>query len=176
MIDATTEVSEETAVARTDGAPLRKVIIARRPGFRAGISFRFAGQQLELMTEKDAEALRAGDFEPEPVSEPVDVDLIVPPLNFSQLQEMKSHINMLNANPDLLSFAALVEILRAALSRNYRGVPRWLIEQTIDVGNMADLVQAVMDVSGMKRKEIEEAKKAMAANSAGTTSTATSRQ
>ncbi len=146
-------------------AALKPVVIARKPGFRDGIPFKFGGQQMKPMTARQHELYVNGEFEPEPLTEAVERELEVPPLNFAQLKELRAQLERMNATPDMASFEALVEILAAALSRNYRGVPRWLIEQSIDVGNMAEITQAVMDVSGLKRKEHLAAKKAMAAAS-----------
>lgn len=157
---------------------LKTLVIARRPGFREGVTFRFAGQLFEAMTTEQREQFGNGEFEPEPVTEVIDMELEVPPLNFAQLKELRPQLDRISTNPDMESFRSLIEVLSFALARNYRGVPRWLIEQSIDVANMAELTQAVMDVSGLKRKEQLEEKKAMAAakltaNSPGTASTPT---
>ena len=71
------------------------------------------------------------------------------------------------------SLRTVCDVLEHALRRNYRGVPRWLIEQTIDVSNMGEMMQAVMDLSGLRRKAYEEGKARAAAASIGTDSSAT---
>lgn len=141
---------------------LTKVTIEARPAVREGIAFIFAGQD--------------EDSEGEPLSEFVKIELIVPPLNFDSLKALGDRLKQLGAtDPDVDQLAIVVDAIGFALKRNYRGVPRWLIQQSIDVGNMEALTKAFMDVSGLIRKEIE-AGKAMAAaasSSIGTGSTAT---
>lgn len=109
----------------------------------------------------------------DPVGELVDIELIVPPLNFQSLQALGPKLAALNVNPSAASMETVVVAIEQALRRNYRGVPRWLIEQTIDAGNMAELMQSLMDVSGMRRKELEAGKAKAAEAQIGTGSTAT---
>lgn len=126
---------------------------------RAGISQQFRGC--------------VPDENGEPVGELVDMELVVPPLNFQSLQSLGPKLATLNVEPSAGSMGTLVLAIEQALRRNYRGVPRWLIEQTIDPANMADFVQSLMDVSGMRRKELEAGKAKAAEAQTGTTSTAT---
>lgn len=151
---------------------LKKVVIVPRPGFREGIRFRFAGQQVAPMSADEHAQFLEGEFEPAPITEPVDIELEVPPLNFALIRRLTPQLEMLTAsvNPD--NFGTVIDLLAEALARNYRGIPRWLIEQTLDVANMPELVQAFMDVSGLKRKEQIDAKKATPAPSIGISSTA----
>lgn len=109
------------------------------------------------------------------LGELVDIPLIVPPLNLGSLRKLKGRIDGFGQHPGTEDMETLCDAILEALARNYTGVPRWLVEQTIDVGNLYDMMSAVMDVSGMKRKELEQGKaKAAAANgSTGTTSIAT---
>jgi hypothetical protein len=150
--------------------PLKFVNIVRRPGFVPGISFTFKGQQMTPMTVSESEAFAEGEFEPEPLSEFVEIDLTIPPLSFALMREHKDQLERVTGNTDVWSFEALVTMVLYALSRNYRGVPRWLVEQSLDISNMPEFTQAFMDVSGLKRKEAE-AKKAMAAASKKPTGT-----
>jgi hypothetical protein len=129
---------------------LAKVTIEPKEALRAGIEFQFSGQQ--------------EDENGDPISEFVNIDLIVPPLNLDSLQAMESRLKALKTDPDIVSMKTMVDALEHALKRNYRGVPRWLISQTLDVGNMSDLTLAFMDLGGMKRKEIEAGKALAAAD------------
>jgi len=139
--------------------------IQPRRTLRQGISLTFRGCE--------------PDESGEPVGELIEVDLMVPPLNFDALEALQERLQTLSLQPSAASMKTLVDAMIRALVRNYTGVPRWLITQTIDVANMADMVVALMDVSGLKRKEIEDAKKAMTAlpptgaETPGTTSIAT---
>jgi hypothetical protein len=113
-----------------------------------GIEFNFRG------IERDADG--------EPIGELIDITLSIPPLNLANLRRLEKRFKSLQDSPTVATMYDLVELLIAALAQNYRGVPRWLIEQAISPGNYGDVATALMDVSGLRRKEIEE-KKAMAA-------------
>jgi hypothetical protein len=114
-----------------------------------GIEFNFRG------IERDADG--------EPIGELINIMLWVPPLNLTNLRRLEKHFKSLET-PTVASMHNLVDLLIAALSQNYRGVPRWLIEQSISLGNLPQMSAAVMDLSGLRRREIEE-KKAMEARS-----------
>lgn len=125
------------------------VDIQARRTLRQGITVTFRGS--------------APDETGDPNGEFVEIDLVVPPLNFDALEALQERLQTLTLQPSADSMKTLVDALIRALIRNYTGVPRWLITQTIDVANMADMIVALMDVSGLKRKEVEDAKKAMMA-------------
>lgn len=126
---------------------------------REGIAFAFRGQ------EPDADG--------NPTGEVVTAELVVPPLNFDAIRRMQAELKKLGGG-DVAAFETLAVVLERALSRNYSGVPQWLIAQTIDVANMQDFISAVMDVSGLKRKEVEAGKAAATTSvSTGTSSTPT---
>jgi hypothetical protein len=126
---------------------------------REGIDFRFHGQ---LMDEADSVAL----------SEPVDIVLTIPPLNFKLFKKWKPKLETFQSAPVADSMETLAGLVCGSLLRNYRGVPRWLVESTIDLANMSDLTEALLDVNGLKRKEIEEGKvKAAERRSTGMSST-----
>jgi hypothetical protein len=106
---------------------------------REGRAFTFTGQE--------------PDDSGEPIGEPMSVECIVPPLNFYGLRrlEAREKVHGTKTNED-----QLVDAIEEALKRNYRGVPRWLIEQTVDIGNMADFNRAL-------RGEVSPASPAVAA-------------
>jgi len=82
----------------------------------------------------------------------VSVDLIVPPLNFTSLEVMAPKLSDLNK--PLVEVQSLVcDALMAALRRNYRGVPRWLISDSMDARNFGDYLGAIMAVSKLKPKD-----------------------
>lgn len=85
-------------------------------------------------------------------------DLVVPPLNLGALNALQGRLQNLKDSRE--SMETLCEALEFALARNYSGVPRWLIEQTIDLANMAEMMRSIMDISGLRRKEVEAEKKA----------------
>jgi hypothetical protein len=102
--------------------------------------------------------------------ETVEIELVIPPLNLSGLQLFDKKFR--EAKTDLVGqMRELLETLDYCLARNYTGVPRWLLEQAIDLGNFQELLQIVMDVSGVKRKEHEEKKAKAATSTSGSTGT-----
>lgn len=111
-----------------------------------------------------------------------DVERVVPPLNLRALREMQGRIR--NFKPGDLSDEAVDTIAKCtflALKRNYPDITQEEIDEHVDVGNMIEIMEAVMDVSGLKRKKAEEAKRlgettgatTPAASSAGQTSSGT---
>jgi hypothetical protein len=97
------------------------------------------------------------------------IDLVVAPLNFDAVKSMQNRIQAFGKNPTD-DMESLVDAVDLGLGRNYKNVPRWLITQTIDLANMPGLMQALMDVSGLRRQEVEDAKKALATSPAATAS------
>ena len=125
---------------------------------REGIEFTFRG--------------RVPDESGEETGELVEIALVVPPLNLGALERFERQLKTFGQD-DLQSMRTLVDALAAALLRNYDGVPKWLIAQTIDVANMPEMMRALMDVSGLRRREVEAEKKALMANPGPITSTPT---
>jgi hypothetical protein len=127
---------------------------------RAGFTFNFRGN------EPDADG--------KPTGELIDIELVVPPLNFDSLKLLQARLQKMGNGPDTDSMETLVDALEQALARNYRNVPRWLITQTVDVGNMGEMMLALMNVSGLKaREEGGTEKKVMAPETAQMNGTAT---
>jgi hypothetical protein len=118
---------------------LEKVSITEMPSLREGFAFRFRGVRM------DDEGNELSDF--------VDIELTIPPLNFPALRKVQTKIAQMQLNAsDPASMDTVVECLWLALRRNYRGVPRWLIEASVDLGNLSDSMLAFMAQSGLIRK------------------------
>lgn len=64
----------------------------------------------------------------EPTGEYVQVELTVPPISFFQLKRFNAR--PVKSEPDLREDS--IDIVQLSLERNYRGVPRWLVEQSLD--------------------------------------------
>lgn len=105
--------------------------------------------------------------------EAVDVTLVVPPLNFDALQPLDADLKEMGAKSPADLLATVRNVMKQALRRNYRNVPDWLINQSIDFDNLQEALSLVTDVSGLKRREIDQGKATAAMNGAGTESTAT---
>lgn len=83
-------------------------------------------------------------------------DYIVPPISLRTLQQLQSQIENFNGatlSPEALDTA--ITVIHSALKRNYPDITEDQVSDLVDVGNMFDLFETVMDVSGMKRKELE---------------------
>src|SRR4051812_39175919 len=102
--------------------------IKGRQTLRQGIAVTFRG------SEPDENGDPNGEF--------IEIELVVPPLNFDALEALQERLQTLTLQPTASSMKTLVDALTRALIRNYTGVPRWLISQTIDVANMADMIVA----------------------------------
>jgi len=90
--------------------------------------------------------------------------LIMPPLNFRQLKELKPELAAINnlAKMEGLEIPddareALVKVVHAALSRNYPQLSPEEVEDGLDMYNMQTTMKAVAGVSGLERTtEIKE--------------------
>jgi len=86
-------------------------------------------------------------------------DYEVPPLTLGQLERLQDRLA--KAAPGSLdpgTIGTIIEAAHGALLRNYPDMTRERLAEIIDVGNMVEVFQAVMDISGLKRKEQEAEK------------------
>jgi hypothetical protein len=124
-------------------------MIGSLPGFvafeylRPGFEMRFSGN--------------APDERGEPEGEHVEVTLTVPPLNFYYLQKVQA-IQKARAAPataDELN-SDIIDSVFLALKRNYRGVPRWLVEQSLDGPMLVRLGAKMREMTGSAEQEKKE--------------------
>lgn len=101
-----------------------------------------------------------------------DRDLVVPPLNFRAMQQLLPRIEKFTGGIDTESLDLVVDAAHAALTRNYPDLTRDDVIDMLDLDNMGQVMDAVMDVSGLRRKT-QEAKAADADPLTGTGSTPT---
>lgn len=80
-------------------------------------------------------------------------DYVLPPLSLNALVQLKSRLEKFESGTDLESVATVIDAAHAALSRNYPAITREQVGDLVDVGNMGDVMQACMDVSGVMRKQ-----------------------
>jgi hypothetical protein len=117
-------------------------MIGSLPGFesfeyaRPGFEMRFSGN-----TPND---------QGEPEGEHVELTLMVPPLNFYYLQKVQAIQKSRGVAPtaDQLN-SDIIDTVFFALKRNYRGVPRWLVEQSLDGPLIAQLSAKMREMSGV---------------------------
>lgn len=88
--------------------------------------------------------------------------LVIPPLSLGSLEVLQDRLATLSTVASALEPAAVktvVDAAYAALRRNYPEITREQVMDLIDVGNMQDVMAAVMDVAGLRRKQIDEGKR-----------------
>lgn len=84
------------------------------------------------------------------------VEYIIPPLSLGALEQLQDRVASFTG--DIRSkeqVATVMDAAHAAMKRNYPEITREQIGEMIDVGNMAEVFEAVMDISGLKRKSLE---------------------
>lgn len=82
--------------------------------------------------------------------------MVVPPLSLGALEQLQERLNAFNgdiADPDQVR--TVIDSAHAALRRNYPDMTRIDVADAIGLENMLEVMEAVMDVSGMKRKALE---------------------
>lgn len=83
-------------------------------------------------------------------------DYVVPPLSLGAMEQLQDRMAAFTGDiSDKQQVATAIDALHAALRRNYPDLERAQVAELIDVGNMFDAFEAVMDVSGARRKAAE---------------------
>ncbi|HEY5581351.1 MAG TPA: hypothetical protein VIK56_09335 [Rhodoferax sp.] len=98
-------------------------------------------------------------------------EFVVPPLPLGALESLQDRITGFTGGLDKGSVATVIDCLHASLKRNYPSFTREEVANLVDVANMGDVMQAVMDVSGMRRKQLEAEAAGNLAASTGAAST-----
>lgn len=81
----------------------------------------------------------------------------IPPIALGDLERLQERLATYKGGLDGDSVATVIEAAHAALKCNYPDLTREQVGALVDVANMAEVFEAVMDVSGLKRKSLEEA-------------------
>lgn len=78
-------------------------------------------------------------------------DFVVPPLNFARLKQQEDNLARVKqgGNMDAAWRTAVVEVVHAAVTRNYPDVTRETIEENLDLGNMKRVIEAICGNSGL---------------------------
>ncbi|MGS0922131.1 hypothetical protein ACR30T_00235 [Neisseria gonorrhoeae] len=85
-------------------------------------------------------------------------DYVIPPIALGALEQLQERIGSFDGNAaDAGQISTVIDCAHAALKRNYPDLTREEAADLIDIGNMNEVFAAVMDVSGLKRKEQEAA-------------------
>ena len=86
------------------------------------------------------------------------VDYVIPPIALGALEQLQERIVAFNGDiQDVKQISTVIDCAYAAMRRNYPDMTREEVADLIDIGNMNEVFTAVMDVSGLKRKEQEAA-------------------
>jgi len=84
--------------------------------------------------------------------------LTVPPLNLASVEVLHERLSRFSGGLDKDSIGLVIDATLMALQRNYPDMTRdQVVNELLDLSNMEDVMQAVMDVSGLRRKEQEKA-------------------
>lgn len=85
-------------------------------------------------------------------------EYVIPPIALGALEQLQSDIGAFDGNvQDAKQISTVIDCAYAAMRRNYPDMTRGEVADLIDIGNMNEVFAAVMDVSGLKRKEQEAA-------------------
>lgn len=98
---------------------------------------------------------------------------IIPSLSLGQVRRFQSKLQDWSGKIEDQSVDLAITVIHAAISRNHPELTLEAVADLVDLGNMAELMQAVMDVSGLLRKAGDEKKAAATKASIGTDSTVT---
>ena len=83
-------------------------------------------------------------------------ELVIPPLSLGALEQLKADIEAFTGDArDNKQLATVIDAAYAALRRNYPDMTREQVAELIDLANFIDVFDCVMDVGGLRRKEIE---------------------
>lgn len=84
----------------------------------------------------------------DPVGEHVEIEVIVPPPSFYMLKQMqaKQKARTDPQTPEQVQ-ADIIDTIWMTLKRNYRGIPKWLIEQSLDSAVLLDLNDKMREMS-----------------------------
>jgi hypothetical protein len=81
-----------------------------------------------------------------------DKTLVIPPLNLRALEQMQEKIAGFTGQVNAEQVGIVADVTLAALQRNYPEMTRDEVADIIDLGNMMDVMNAVMGVSGLAEK------------------------
>lgn len=84
------------------------------------------------------------------------VDYIVPPLSLGALEDLQGELEAFTGDVSSASIKTVIDATTRALKRNYPDISRDQVRESIGLENMGEIMEALMDVSGLRRRQIEE--------------------
>lgn len=86
------------------------------------------------------------------------VTYVIPPLPLGALEQLQAQGIALDDNINSpQQVTTVIDVAHIALRRNYPELTRDQVGELIDLGNMVEVFEAAMDVSGVLRKALEDA-------------------
>lgn len=85
--------------------------------------------------------------------------LVIPPIALGALETMQDELQSFSGDLSRKSVSTVIDATHAALRRNYPEITRERVADLLDAGNMMEVMQAIMDVSGLHRQQLEDAGK-----------------
>src|ERR1700756_2049118 len=88
-------------------------------------------------------------------------EFVVPPLNLGQLRRLMPQIRQLTdigSSMDETQIDALIEIVTAAMQRNYPETSLDQVEELLDLGNAREVLTAILTGSGFRPRGEAQAK------------------
>lgn len=84
---------------------------------------------------------------------------VLPPITLGKLEQLQDRLGKLTKAGALgpESVKTMLDAVHASMQRNYPEITREEVGELVDVGCMQEVFEAVMDVSGLKRKQMEAA-------------------
>lgn len=82
--------------------------------------------------------------------------LVIPPLSLGAIEQLQERLASFTGDiSDRTQAPIVIDAAHAALKRNYPDITRDEVGDMIGLENMVDVFEAVMDISGLKRKSLE---------------------
>jgi hypothetical protein len=95
-------------------------------------------------------------------------DWTIPPLNFKALRRFREELGAMSPEA-LVNSGKVVEIIHAAMLRNYPDLTLEQLEDMLDMGNIMHVTEAVLAISGLVEKQPGEAPAASPSTGANST-------
>ena len=84
------------------------------------------------------------------------VDYVVPPMNLKTMQMMQDQLAAYDSTTGMQQLAVAVDIIQAAMRRNYPEITKDELMEMVDLGNMVEVMDAVMGATGMVKAKAAE--------------------
>lgn len=84
-------------------------------------------------------------------------EYVVPPLSLASMETNGDRIGQFRGGVDAQSASIVIDVVHAALLRNYPELTREEVANGLDLGNMNDAFEAVLNLSGYQAKAEEGA-------------------